>query len=1021
MSDPLISSRTPLTPASTVPAVRGSTPATAPPEQNPSTPSPSYLRQAQSDVDSLRATAAQPGTLAEPQERARLLQQLTQQAREGDRAALQRLLALLGRRSQEIEQVPFRDQSQFLRQVVEAVFEAREHFQAEDYDRLIDSLDNVYVRDRVREKLGELHRQGGSGVVEGLRRNLSDRRGQEQVQAEAAQLLAGLNVELTADDYTQLVNVVLKNPFYTSSDRRNALWNRLKEASQQGHPAVLEALQSGLELDPTQYSNQQRLETSLKLLGENPDFQAPPALIAKLVEIVRKGGYEGDRAAALLGRAIHASARPEEYREHAHLVLAQRYLDDDIRTTMTRLAGQDARDGGEAPRAWAREVLGPDSEAHYSMEWRALSVYREAIQSLQLEDLDVLQHLLTRRPGSSYLGAEKRAAADLLVEAAQHLEGELLDRIRQILREALSSPDRETRSLAARAMGQLTHLLRLEDLQALANSSELGSAESVTRGLPGLSSEDKASLMETLRPLLASDNYQERERALKLMAHLGEAMTLSDVERLASLSRSALRQAALASALDSKEPAAQERAALVLLQGGRSSLDEATLRKISQLASSRPSPALRQALSGVLKNPPLNDDNLAALGEAFQRRFAQRIRNARPGSVFHELGRLFAAAQMADDPKSGYAHRIDRDRLNARIAELQATPEFRRAVEEDRRAAIRETMPHLIDSSQPGGIRDPGVAQADYLLSADFEARLNLATPEERQRILQTELGRLASIDPEKAQKVQQAMALRAASQAAQEKPLEFLVSLPVAERTRVLEQLLTLAGLTEKVAEVASRLAQALDALDEASLQSGQGSATLIRLLEGMRGTPGMPDSALQRASQGIQQLERRGAFGSTVGALSLASIFMRGVPQDAESALRTGAEILDVAGNFNSYAKLLGASDDMLKAGGRLAGISRVARVLGPIGTAVSTVLDGFGAYQDFKDGDYVGGIAKGVGAGAGVAGLAALAFMSGPAMPVVVGVALVVGIGAAVVDWLFGESSEETMLRQLGVLKS
>jgi len=1020
MSDPLISGHAPrvLSPT-TVPPVRGPATQTPTVAQEASSPSLEYLRQAQSDVEALRSVPGDDApSLAEPQQRTQVLQQLTQQAQQGDRAALNRLLGMLAARSHEIEQIPYSSRNDFLRQVVDAVFLAREHFQPADYAGLVQALDNFSLRDLLKAKLREAHQQGDSGVLTGLRQALGDERAPDGARYEAAQLLAGLDIELTDQDYTRLLGVALSTVL-TESD--SPVWQRLKQASEEGNNAVLQALQSNLDLEPSEYGNDRRLERSLLLLDQNPEFQAPPALIGRLVGLVRQGGYEGDKAAALLGRAIHASARPEEYREHAHLVLAQRFLDEDVRATMIRLAGQHAQDGGEGPLSWVRSILGPDSEAHYTEEHRALGVYREAIQSLKLEDLEVLQHLLTRRPGSSYLGAEKKDAADLLVQAAEHLEGELLDRVRQILREALASPDRETRYQASRAMGQLSHLLRLEDLQALATSSELGAGESVLKGLPGLSLEDKGSLLASLRPMLGSDNYQERERALKLMAHLGEAMTGQDVELLSSLSANPLRQAALAAALKAGEATTREQAALLLIQGGRNSLDDATLQELSKVAAASNHPRLREAVSGLLRNPPLNEDNLAALGEAFQRRFAQRIRNARPGSVFAELGRLFLAAQMAQDPESGYAHRIDRDRVNARIAELQATPEFRRAVEDDRRQAIRETMPHLIDSSQPGGVRDPGAAQADYLLSADFEARLRLATPEERERIVQSELGRLAGIDPEKAQRVQQALALRTASEAAKERPLEFLVSLPAPERAKVLEQLLTLSGMTEKAAEVASRLSQALEALDEAALQGGSGSTTLVRLLEGLRGTPGVPDSALQRAVQGIQQLDRRGAFGSTVGALSLASIFMRGVPQDAESAARTGAEIMDVAGNFNSYAKLLGASDDMLRAGGRLAGISRVARILGPVGTVASSVLDGIGAYRDLRDGDYVGGIAKGVSAGAGVAGLAALAFMSGPAMPVVVGVALVVGIGAALVDWIFGESEEETMLRQLGVLTS
>ena len=77
-----------------------------------------------------------------------------------------------------------------------------------------------------------------------------------------------------------------------------------------------------------------------------------------------------------------------------------------------------------------------------------------------------------------------------------------------------------------------------------------------------------------------------------------------------------------------------------------------------------------------------------------------------------------------------------------------------------------------------------------------------------------------------------------------------------------------------------------------------------------------------------------------------------------------------------------------------------------------------------RDFGQGDAFGGSMKGIQAGAGLTGLGTgilvAAGCAGPGAPIVIAGALVVGIGAWVLDSCFGKSDEQSLLENLGVYK-
>jgi hypothetical protein len=138
---------------------------------------------------------------------------------------------------------------------------------------------------------------------------------------------------------------------------------------------------------------------------------------------------------------------------------------------------------------------------------------------------------------------------------------------------------------------------------------------------------------------------------------------------------------------------------------------------------------------------------------------------------------------------------------------------------------------------------------------------------------------------------------------------------------------------------------------------------------------------------------------------------------PESTADYLNLASKGMGLAGES---AKLLGkcaplADSKLLKLGGEF---------LGPVGDIFGAVSDGMKSYQDFSDGDYIGGVSKGVGAAAGgvgaVTGIMVAAGCAGPGAPLVLAGAVVVGVVAWICDETLGEDEQETLLRQLDVLK-
>ncbi|MBT9545290.1 MAG: hypothetical protein IV090_07875 [Candidatus Sericytochromatia bacterium] len=471
-------------------------------------------------------------------------------------------------------------------------------------------------------------------------------------------------------------------------------------------------------------------------------------------------------------------------------------------------------------------------------------------------------------------------------------------------------------------------------------------------------------------------------------------------------------------------------------------------RALSQLADLK-ADVTRKA--GLLDTPPVSaigNSQLGALDQAYLARIQTALKEAPEGSKLEQLKKLYVALEMSksDQVDEDLRARVDTDKIQRKIAELSQDPEVQKAFETARQQAVKDVF----------GEVDPSIELAELLLSPEFEEYLGLLPEAEQTQVLQSELTKLMALNPAKGKEVQETLVARKL----QAKAGEIIKGTSLEERKAVFEQLLGFVSAeatgADKKAKVADGFAKAFEALSPAEMQKMQEYLTLMNrnpnaseklyqlLSDKLTGLGPSGASALEDLGK-LHSSGKIGAFLTLVAGVATTGKVPDAVSKgDFKSLTDLTSSAFSVASGAPGVLKMYGVSvekgmqvaEAMMEAGDLAGGMSKmghmataakavkVLEVLGPIGDTLGAGLDAYGSYQDFSSGDTVGGYAKATGAGAGavgaVAGVAILAGATGPGAPIVLAGATVVGLVAWGIDAGWGESEEETFLRQLDVLK-
>jgi hypothetical protein len=854
-------------------------------------------------------------------------------------------------------------------------------------------------------------------------------------------LVNGLGDRIGKDDYKLLLGRLKDLDDYSHTKATRA---SLVKAIQEKKGGVAEEIDRQLSVPVEgRYGEDGQIKNGLRMQAKgNKDYQPPQALFENLDKLHEKAP---DKARDLLEHAFAASSKPEKLGAYAHHLIDGGFLQegDSDKKVMTAAKAR-LKAGGTEPLLAARKVLSSE-DANRRAEGRAIQVYQMAPEMLEMKDVAVLAKLQDTR--GEQLGVDASDVARTLGMAGQHAKGETLEAIRAQLRKGMEHKDPRVRDDFAEAMKGMSSNLAGEDLIALTGKLNLGSStKALVDGVTHADKDTRRAVLDKVRGELRDGRGWAQSNAAKVMESMAADLSPQDV---ASLTESVKQgrhssfnkadDAALKAALTgAKDPKTKVAAAAAMMDVyGRRGMDDDTLRDLSKVVADSGDPKLKKALLAQLKKPPLNEENLKALGETYQKKLSQRIKDAhrrvgedkalyKGDKSLDELGKLMGALHMKNDSDSEYSSYIDKNKVNKRLQEVLGRSDVKREFEEERQDAIREAMPHLVEGDGRGynrRVKEPGKAQQDYLLSADYEAKMRLLSPEERQKDVGGELGRLAQMDPEKAKAVAKTLDTRAKVESVKDDPLAYLQSLPEDQQENALKSVMDAAGMGKKAPTLAKHLSTALRKVDVTSLKGADDASMIIKMLKSLKGKPGISESAISKAVSGIEGMDSKGRFGSAMGTFAVGSLLMRGVPQNWNEGMRSGADLLEITSHSGDYAKVLGVSDDLLKVG-KLAKFTKAAKVLGPVSDMVTVPLDAYGSYQDFDSGDYVGGWSKAVGAGAGAvslaAGIAALSPAAGPGAPIVLVGALVVGVGATIVDWIWGRDPTEQMLQNLGVAK-
>ncbi len=464
--------------------------------------------------------------------------------------------------------------------------------------------------------------------------------------------------------------------------------------------------------------------------------------------------------------------------------------------------------------------------------------------------------------------------------------------------------------------------------------------------------------------------------------------------------------------------------------------------------------AQKQALYNdpTMKQTLIGDAQMSALEKAYVKSIQGKIKNAKSGPLA-KMKKLYAALEMSKNPNidADLRKRIDVKAIEAKIAALGKEPEVIKAFADAKKEAMKEVF----------GDKPAAQELKKHLLSPKFQAYLDLLPEHEKAAILKADLAKLAFADPKAAAEVQEALIGREI----QKKSVTILKSLPPGERAGAIEKVLKAMDKpvtgADKTAKVADALAKTFDAMDAKEAKAFEALVDKMRRGDAEAGTKvfDILNKKLDKmGAAGIDAkgfIQRMGNSKKFAGFLTFTAIVGAGgkLPAaikegDFNAIGQFGAAAAGAASNTSALvAKMVGFDADSIlsdmKKGagafktadtaadlqkatrlGRTAKALKVMEVLGPIGDLAGAGFDFYNASNEFKNGDNFGGAMKVTSGVAGLAGagasIAIIAGASGPAAPVVLVGATVVGLVAWGADELWGESEEETFLRNLGVLK-
>jgi hypothetical protein len=417
-------------------------------------------------------------------------------------------------------------------------------------------------------------------------------------------------------------------------------------------------------------------------------------------------------------------------------------------------------------------------------------------------------------------------------------------------------------------------------------------------------------------------------------------------------------------------------------------------------------PLKAQMLSALSSSPISDGQQMEAFGAKYQELITKAIKEAKEGTKLYELQQCYSAMALSKSPD--WKDRVDVAKLQEKITALSQEPEIQTAFDAAKAEAIQTIL---------GDQATMAAKVENYILSDDFQRRLKLSSPDEQKTLIQSELRKLTLLAPDRVMDVSKKLMMKNFEAHGADAYLE----LKPGEGASAFESFVKSSKKFSKFTNGVGQFSKIMDkALREVAMSPGEKTPdAVIKALQRLKASN--PSAA--QAIDFMTEWKSSGKLGSLDGLFAGVALISKGIPHDTVSALDSSTSLFSLLSKGEDFAKLFGMTDDALKIG-KLGKTLHFMKWLGPAADFIGAGLDFYKMADEIKHGDTWGAVGKGVsgvgGVAAGVGGVMILAGCTGPAAPIVLVGGIVVGLVGWGIDAGAGESPEETLLREVGVLK-
>lgn len=452
----------------------------------------------------------------------------------------------------------------------------------------------------------------------------------------------------------------------------------------------------------------------------------------------------------------------------------------------------------------------------------------------------------------------------------------------------------------------------------------------------------------------------------------------------------------------------------------------------AQYAAKEGTPEMKAKAAELIALQTTSTLSANAAYDAFAKKFQAALEKAQKADTDSELkslARLLYVKELSKDPK--WAPSVSQDRLASKLEDAWKNPVIQKTLADLHAQTISDVK-----------YSDAYRRQVEILESDAFLLRLQLETPEQAKKTLETEIGKIASIDAAQAKNILDRIvgrqllsdfhALDIETQAAAvEKSLDAHLT-ALAKHDSTLKDIAK-TGI-KAPADVLKRIAKVLSEQQKvlAANRAAEATAAIDKIVEDAAKAGQITTqqkSALTKVLNLVEKTDKNGhisAVATTAGLVALGIDVYNGEAfKNAEKGWNSTATIAKSIGSVDSYAKV-GAwvISAKLPTVGKFATVLKVSKFAGPVGDAITVVLDTRSAVKAYNKG-YTGEAVCDAGAATcavatTVAGIAIASGATGPAAPVVLLVGTVGYLGFKGIKWFVTDYDEIKLIKEAGVFR-